>query len=196
MYHKIYIDLGAFVGGTIKEFYETHSDASEYLIYAWEPLLNNYKVLTRNVAAMGWDNVIPLFYAASNKDGNADFYTTIDKKSDGGTLVNGKLTGRLLYDKPVPVKCKDFCKWFIDKGFIENCGDYYICLKMNIEGGEYEIMDDMIDTGILDSIDEFKFWLHLEKIGDSLQKAKYEQTHNRFLKELERNGNLEVIRMS
>ncbi len=191
MRRKIYIDLGAFVGKAINEFYETHSDASEYLVYAWEPLLNNYKVLTNNIAAMGWDNVIPMFFAASNKDGISKFFSNSSRDSDGGTLVDGKRTGALLYDNPVEVKCKDFCKWFK----LRIRADDYVYLKMNIEGGEYEILDDMINSGVLDDIDEFKFWLHIEKINDGPYKKEYEHTHNRFLNVLENNHNIKSTRL-
>ena len=190
--NKIYIDLGAFYGGTINEFYETHSDAAEYLIYAWEPLVNNYKMLIRNIIIAGWDNIIPLCCAASNKDGFAKFYSNDVQAGDGGTLIDGKRTGALLYDKPLKVRCRDFCKWFHNKGL----SDYYIYLKMNIEGGEYDILDGIIDSGVLNSISEFQFWLHLDKIEEGPQKSKYEQTHYRFLKVLENNHDIKAIRMS
>lgn len=181
MGRKIYIDLGAFMGSTIEEFYKTHDDAADYLIYAWEPLIKNYIMLTKAICAAGWDNVICMNYAASNADGIFPFYANKNKIGDGATLIDDKITGGLVYDRPLGVRCINFCEWFKRR---VNPNDY-VALKMNIEGGEYQIMDDMIDSGVLDYISEFRYWLHSKKIKDGPTKDKYRKTEDRFEKELE-----------
>ncbi len=191
MGRKIYIDLGAFLGNTIKEFYESRSDANEYMIYAWEPLPKNYAILTTNVGNAGWDNVICMHYAAYHTDCIMPFYSNKERLSDGGTLIQDKMTGSLLYNSPLNIRCKDFCKWFKHR---VNPDDY-VYLKMNIEGGEYEIMGPMIDTGVLGYIDEFKYWLHLNKIKTGPLRDMYECAEKRFLAELN-NHNIKVTRIT
>lgn len=51
-------------------------------VYAFEPDLNNFKLLVRNIAANGYSNVVPMNQALSNKAGTARLYINPSNRGD------------------------------------------------------------------------------------------------------------------
>ena len=146
---KVFIDVGAMNGDSIKRLYETQPDAAKYKIWAFEPDPYWFNLLQQNLQANKINNVVSINAAASNTNDLAKFYCNTKKPIDDNTLMPGKITGNLDYENPTTVDCVDFCEWF--KSHITD--DCYVHLKINIEGGEYLLIEPMIEAGILANVD-------------------------------------------
>ena len=156
---KVFVDLGANCGNTYYRHMKDHKDdANEWEVYLWEPspqmhsfYLNDLKEEHPSV------NIIP--YAASVKDGEMELYLhkgmehvtdkaqfkkggkcTADSPANpsGGTTL---FAGAGAAGEPVSVKVVNFPKWLKELNLNED--DTFV-LKIDIEGAEFEILDQML----------------------------------------------------
>ena len=77
-------------------------------------------------------------------------YTSTYLDGEGGTLLKGKTTGKINYEKCHTVGTINLIR-LIDHPDLQ-C-DYRV-LKMNIEGGEYELMSMMLEEGLIEYFDQ------------------------------------------
>jgi len=189
---KVYVDLGANCGDTYDLHMQVHKDdADEWEAYLWEPnpqihhfYLNDLKKSHPNV------NIFP--HAASIEDGEMELYihkgfedvtdksqwiregkcsaSNPAKPSAGTTLFRGSGAA----GKPVTVKVVNFPKWLKTLNLNEH--DKFV-LKIDIEGAEYEILDQMLsdkdDNNLcLTDLMQVEFHPGIAKADDSL-KSKY-----------------------
>ena len=129
---KVFIDIGSHVGQSIDQFYEEIPDAEDWKIYAFEPI--QYDNLMRHVQ-VHYNNVVCLKGVVGIRDSETTIYPVPDG-GQGASVVSGKLTGGIQYEKGVAVRSIDFIQWF--KANIRS--DDLVVVKVNIEGGEYELM--------------------------------------------------------
>jgi len=92
----------------------------------------------------------------------------------GSTTSKDKSTGTLDREHPHRATSIDLNKWIMDNFNKED----FIHVKLDIEGGEYDVLPNMIKGGSIDYIDEFDIEFHSHKIGLD------EKVHNDLLNEL------------
>ena len=151
---KIFLDLGAHKGESVRFFREYQPDADQYEVFCFEPLPNNIERLHE----LEGITIIPA--AAYIRDGEAKFYTGL---AESGSLCDKKRSGKLDGQTHITVKTIDFPRWF--KELIS--GDYVpeVTLKMNIEGAEYPIIQKMNNHGLLSFVKKMYIQWHYDKIG-------------------------------
>ena len=151
---KIFLDVGSHKGQSIRQFYKEIEDASEWLIYSFEPLFDN--IFDK------YNNVIFIKAAVSVEDGMLDIFPVPDE-GQGGTTIKGKLTGSIDYKSAKRVNCIDFVRWF-KKNINE---EDFVIVKINIEGGEYSLMKHLPE--ILPNIDGMHIKLHHNKFESDVK---------------------------
>lgn len=174
---KVMIDLGGHLGETVRRFYREKADAAEYEIYTFEPDLDTFKKLD---AQFGHVRNINLINAMMGKrDGMADFFIGRMNENEGGTSIKGKQTGKVDYEKPIKVESVNLARWLRSNINKED----HVILKMNIEGGEYDLMEYMLDEDLTGMIDKCFIQLHAHKFGQGRQRQRFHQIEARFWNE-------------
>lgn len=150
---KVYLDCGGYRGQTLAAFRELYRDADEYEIHIFEP---NVLISRKYSEGTTFHNV-----AIWTKDGKKKLYINGKKKNASGSSVFKNITtGNLIKDKPLVVRCIDFCKW-IRENFSKQD---YIIIKMNIEGAEYPILKKMIKDGSIEYVNMLYVSFHWKEI--------------------------------
>lgn len=159
---KIFIDLGGHLGESVDRFYDEVPNADEYKIFTFEPEPDTFDTLRINLE--DYPNVTCINKAAYTKTGQIDFYKGEANNNEGGTLLQGKVTGAVNYQVPLKVQSIHFCDW-LKLNFTK---DDYIVLKINIEGGEYPLMKQLLENNMLSWINKLYIHTHSHKLRDSL----------------------------
>lgn len=167
---RIFIDLGAFDGDTITMALNRYNNLDK--IYAFEPLEKNFERLARRFA--GRENIVLLNVAAHVADAEAKLYLGREWGDEGGSLCENKITCHK--DKFENIQAIDFSR------YIKDFFDDEIILKINIEGGEYELLEKMIRDGSINYVSELFCEWHYDKIGVSREE------HQEYIKQLRRLG--------
>lgn len=131
---KVFLDLGAHEGESIRLFRSQYPQAEEYKIFSFEPnpaMVNNFA----QFPDVEFHNV-----GVWVEDGESKM--TIHDWTVGYSLFNThpRHYGR---EPSLPIKVIDFSKWM--KENIKE--DDYVVMKMDIEGSEYKVLRKMIDEG-------------------------------------------------
>ena len=174
---KVFVDIGAHLGESVRRFYREMDDAGEYEIYCFEPDMETFKHLDKMVGHI--KNVTLINACASSGDGMMSFFQGQANQNEGGTAVKGKLTGGVQYDKPVKVDSVDFVRWF------ESVKGGYNIVKVNIEGGEYDLMEHMLANGMTGDINKLFVQLHAHKFEHGPQRQRFHQIEAKFWNESE-----------
>lgn len=162
---KIFIDLGGHIGESIYRFYKEVPNAAEYEIYTFEPDPKNMEMLKKNTRR--YKNITYIQKAAWGKTTRTEFYLGGINHQEGGTLVKGKKTGKVDYERPILVDTINFCDW-LDRNFTAND---YIVIKINIEGGEYGLFEVFEKTKILRKVNQVYVQLHSHKLSNPKYKV-------------------------
>lgn len=151
----IYVDLGANVGDTIEQFLRVERDAT---VYGFEP---NPQLANRLKRRFYWGKNVTIYgKAAWDADGEMAMYL-------GHPLSSTLLTGKkrlsdypefdIDYSESVTVKTIDFSRWLTETVTLEDT----VCVKMDIEGSEYRVLQKLLDSGAIALIDELRCeWHH------------------------------------
>ena len=126
------IDLGAHVGTVSREF--AHRAGK---VYAFEPHPETFSRLTHNVR--NYPRVEPINAAVFDSAGSAQLFhepTGTAKFTEGATLVEGK--SNVGYDKAFEVETVRL------SDFVLGLGGPVRLIKMDIEGAEYRVIEDLI----------------------------------------------------
>lgn len=163
---KVFLDIGAHIGETVRRFYRQRPDADEFDIYCFEPDPEIFKILFKNVGAI--ENVHCICSALTTKNESRELTKGHVNQGDGSTLMKGKLTGDL--KGTIRVICQDINEWIEQK-----LGKFdYLIVKMNIEGAEYELLPHMVVSGLMSKVDELYVWLHSFKF-DTAKRIKMDE---------------------
>jgi len=161
------INIGAHMGGFTDRCLELYPDVEK--IYCFEPFAPNYRFLVEKYKD---DERIEIIESAvSNTDGISIFY---QKKhtcqnvagSAGNTLKQAKInvTGHFIEVSVVKISS------FIEKRGLEKID----ILKIDAEGSEYDIFEDIFKNAIYEITDKFYYEDHCRKIkGLSKSKAQF-----------------------
>jgi FkbM family methyltransferase len=165
---KIFVDLGGHTGETVRRFYREVPDAADWDIYTFEPCPEK---LRDNAGFLPNVNIIDA--VAGTTTGDVQFWKGSVNNGEGSTIVPGKLTGGL--SVPNRIRSINFVKWLNDTVN----GDDYVVVKMNIEGGEYPLMDSLCKNGAMKKVDQFYINTHSHKFPVE-QAKEFEAIANRF----------------
>ena len=185
--HKVFLDFGGHLGESVRRFFKEVKDASFYDIWSFEPHPQNFKKMQEILS--GWKNVKccqkAVVRTANNKTHELrTLYPGTINNADGSTLLKEKTTGGIDYAKAQAVRCIDL-KRVLRDGKVE-LGDYVV-LKMNIEGGEYELMQYILDAGLMQYFNEIYVQVHKHKL-DALKKQEYVDIETAFAEEAKLHG--------
>lgn len=140
-----YIDIGSYVGiipQHIIELFLKHN--IDYDAHVFEPCVEYSRTLRKRLS--GYNNVNIYQKAAYNENCIRPLYHAID--ICGHSLCNTKFN--IDIDDYEEVECVKFSEWF--NSSINNT-DSLVILRLDIEGAEYELYNDIIDSGINNKID-------------------------------------------
>lgn len=168
---KVFVDIGGHLGETVRRFYREMPDANEYEIHSFEPDLETFKLLDANIGHIKNVNLINAMMGT--RDGMVDFFVGRDNQNEGGTSLRGKQTGRVNYEKPTKVESINLARWLKS-----NVNGDSVILKMNIEGGEYDLMEMILDEDL--PIDKCFIQLHAHKFKHGLQRQRFQEIEGRF----------------
>jgi FkbM family methyltransferase len=171
---KVMIDIGGHLGETVRRFYREVDDADQYEIYSFEPEPATFIELDRNVGHIKNVNLINAM--AGLKAGMETFYVGKDNHNEGGTSLIGKTTGGIDYKQSIKVESINFADWIRDN---INDGDYVI-LKMNIEGGEYDLMEMLMKENLTGKFNKIFIQLHSHKFDMGEQKERFQKIEADF----------------
>ena len=138
------VDAGANIGLATTYFKKLYPASR---VYSYEPDPAAYNALQRNVA--GLPDVNPVNCALSLASGNVDFYT-------GGRTHMSLLPDRKTNHKKITVQSKR-----LSEELKRICtGERLDLLKLDVEGGEHEILRDLRDTEMIDMVDQMIIEYH------------------------------------
>ena len=155
---KVLLDIGGHLGETVRRFYREVEDARFYEIHTFEPhpvcfekmteILKRFKNVTFHRQAV-----------VGGETGECNLFAGNVNEAEGSTLVLGKTTGGINYGDPIIVYTVNLLDTVIKFG-----PDAQIVLKMNIEGGEYELMRFMLEKNIIGHFKQIYIQTHKHKL--------------------------------
>ena len=151
---KIFLDIGAWKGDVAQSVLSSKHDFDR--IYCFEPQLD----LCEEIRSIDNSKIIVQEFGLWNKSCEVNIYADANKggrKNDGATVYGDRFTGLKNSIKVKMVKASD---WF--KNNLET-GDYVV-MKMNCEGSECDILDDLMDSGEFSKISALMVDFDVRKI--------------------------------
>lgn len=172
----IFIEVGAWIGNSLKRFIENIGSPEEWEIVCFEPLPFVRDILQKRINKNGWGgyNITILPTVATDHNGNIELYISA-AIGEGSTYKKNKLSGIIDYDRPILCGAIDFSQW-LKKQY--NVNDY-IAMIMNIEGAEYDVLKKMMADDTLKLVDQLQIHWHKHKIKDG-RYDEYEQIEQSF----------------
>lgn len=179
MRKKVFIDAGANKGQSIDHFINIIPDWKEYEIHLFEPdsrcsiYLSKYKdipnIQLHKQAVWTHNGTVKLYLAGS---------------PTGNSVVHEKVNVNI--NKYVEIACTDLSSFITEKYLPED----YIIVKIDIEGGEYEVLEHLLHTKAVTYIDELFVEFHKDKIPGKLS----QNQHNNLIAKYKEKGfnNIEV----
>lgn len=184
---KVLIDLGGHLGETVRRFYKEVVDARFYDIFTFEPHKECFKKLQSVLSRLPnvtFRNKAVVKTSDGQKHEMRQLYPGKVNDGDGSTLVKGKTTGGVNYANGSMVRCIDLKQMLGTNGIN---GDDYVILKMNIEGGEYGLMEYIIDENMMGCFNQIYVQTHKDKLDMSVR-AYRANTEKRFTEACEKQG--------
>ena len=171
---KVFIDGGAHIGEAIEVLLDKREDLLGCEVHFFEPNPDLIDGLNKmNDEDDNYD--IKVYHSALWVDnGGVDFLESVERwGSLGGTIVPSiqeKWGLKIAKDKPKPVPSTSL----VD--FLDNFDkDDYIVIKLDIEGSEYFVVEDLLRSGKADMINELyvewhdHFFPHFQDLGNELR---------------------------
>lgn len=144
---KIFIDGGARIGESLDIF--ANNELLNYDIHLFECNPNHFDSLNNLKFKYPQYNIYVHQAALWDKEGEQDFYFSIDQWGDLGCTLNKNKREKLDLNNPIKVKSitlSNFLKQFHK--------DDYIVVKLDIEGAEWEVVNDLLITDQISMINE------------------------------------------
>lgn len=159
----------------------------DFIFYGFEansnfkPQSDNVKRRHKNVRDMN-------FSAVSTTDGEASFFLAGDESGahiqEGSTMVMNKDAHQTDFTKPTIVPTIDFSQWLKNMAGSLPAGQTpFVAVKMDIEGAEYDVLEDMVSREAIGEIDYLMIEFHSYSFkGD--EKVSYERRERALLDHL------------
>lgn len=160
---KIFIDAGANIGQSINNFIKNWEDWKEYQIHSFEA---NPRLVPYFDKFINTPNITFYNKAVWIQEGTVEFYLC-NNGTASSSVIGTKKTGNL-DKKPTIVPSVDISK-FITTNFNK---EDYIVFKLDIEGGEYELIDYLINTKTFEYINVLYLEFHTGKVGKTKEDNK------------------------
>lgn len=148
---KVFIDCGAYTGDTIELFKKgeivKRDDLNEFEIFAFDPASDHPDVIKKAVSTFDGQAVFSF-----NLD--RDMASTIEPKSLRFDNI-GKLTEPLYTTEKRIVEVISLPKWIC-----QFKKEDYVILKLDIEGSEFDILEEMIQSKTIELVDELFVEFH------------------------------------
>lgn len=149
---NIFIDLGAGSGDDIKGYYDLDPDNKDHEIFAFEANPHRVELLKKR-----YSNITIFNAAAGVTNGKLNFY--LSRNPDSSSLNKNK--SGIDRKNVINVDVVNIAEWI---KFNFKPTDY-ITMVMDIEGGEYDVLEHMWKTDCWHWINEFYVEFHGEKIA-------------------------------
>ena len=161
---KYFVDLGAYKGQGIKEFYNKQlvENTDDYAIYCFEP--QNFDEEWKKIKKE-YKNVCLMKYAAWLFDGKVKFSVA----KNNTFYKSGVMKEKIDYGegKKIMVPCIDFSR------FVCQFKKDYLIVKMDIEGAEFPILEKMIKDNTIQYVDKLFVEWHDTKMIPPMTDRKY-----------------------
>ena len=164
---KIFIDGGARIGESIEILLDKRDDLKGCDVYMFECNDAHYQTLYEIQKNNKNYNFIVRTEALWNQDGESDFFISIDQWGDLGCTLDSSKREKLDISNPKKVKTIKFSD-FVNQ--FDN--DDYIVIKLDIEGAEYNVVEDLIETGVINKVNELFIEWHDHFFNKSSQSLK------------------------
>lgn len=162
---KILISLGSNKGGEFPTFKASKIYSSDFLIYAFEPEPRCFNKIA-SVAKIV-PNITHIKKAVSTIDGTLSW--NIGNLTVSGTLRDDKKWG--MSGEKVLVETINLSRWFA-----ENINpDDYVIMTVDIEGSEYDVLEQMISTGEIDKVNKIYVEFHNNYKFDNIEEKRDEE---------------------
>lgn len=172
---KIFLDCGSHQGEGFEHFNKIYGDEFEYHLF--EPNPNNYSILEEKYNER--ENLILSNNAVLDEETEREFhFETYTKESWGGSLVDAHNNGTSFVGDPsktydahdenhvtrLTVKCINLSD-YINNLYEDDCE---IVVKLDVESSEYDIIESLIETKVIDKIKTLYCEFHTQyMVGES-----------------------------
>lgn len=155
-----FVDCGGNNGSSVRMFRKDFDFHSRFYITSFEPnprFFDCYSNFLRHKLVRA---------AVDNRDGHRQFFLDPDD-GDGSTFFENKLTqenggyGVIDVDRPVNVQTVNLSRW-IDENIDQKD---YLVLKLDVEGAEYDILEQMIADATIRKVRQLFIEWHYEKVS-------------------------------
>ena len=151
---RIFLDIGAWNGDTTLLVLKSKHEFDK--IYCFEPQLN----LCEEIRKIDNPKIVVEEFGLWNKNCKTPVYMYANKrgrKNDGASVYEDKIP---VEKKSVEVRMVKASEWFANN--IND--DDFVVLKMNCEGAECDILDDLMDSGEFSKVDALLVDFDVRKI--------------------------------
>lgn len=149
--HCIFIDIGANIGdSSLYAASQNHVD----FVYAFEPFLNTYRYLEENIRLNERlaHKIFPFNYALGKENKTIEIYSSDDINESAVNSIAPFFIEehKIVRDKLTQIEIKKSSE--VIKDIIKKYPDKNIVLKIDVEGGEYEIIESLNQEGLFSYI--------------------------------------------
>jgi len=178
------IDIGANIGSA-SLFFATLSNVVD--IHAFEPVLETYIQAKENIERNNFSSKVNLYNFGLGKNNRMETFL-FDKNIKGNTGVRAEKSTSFKKENVIETQVEIKNTSETINQIIENC-HYKIMLKVDCEGGEYEIFENLSNSGLINKIDYIMMEWH-DKGAEELEKVLYENSFITFSKRLAFNSGM------
>ena len=171
---KVFIDGGAHKGEAIEVLLDTRPDLKGCEVHFYEPNPDLIPLL-EGMAEKDENYDIKVYHSALwDRDGEIDFLESVERWSTLASTVVPSMNEiwGLKLDRENPKKVKSTS---LSKLLKEYDDEDYLVVKLDIEGSEYYVLDDLFNTKQIEKIDELyiewhdHFFPHFKTLGDDIR---------------------------
>lgn len=196
---KIFLDGGTHLGGGIKAISKKEGINKDWRVYSWEANPYTYKKNLEDQKRYSRFNIQFFNKALSTHNGHIEVMIQQQRSKHTGEMVNtGQGTTILSADdfknpdakldqiiEKVKIPCIDFSQW-INANTTDNDE---IIIKLDIEGAEYELLEHLLKSPVLNRIKKMYIEWHSYAMKDkeSLDKRQYK------IESICKENNIEII---
>lgn len=148
----VIIDCGANIGMSVLYFKRCYPQAT---IIAFEPNPTTYSLLHKNVTSLQLKDVTLHNLALANAEGTIPFHFNDDK----GTLT-GSIQSNRGGESVIDVKCEKLSSFINEFPHVD-------LIKMDVEGAELKIVEDLMQTGAITKVNELIVEYHHNIPGEN-----------------------------
>ncbi len=171
--NKIFIDGGSHLGESVKKFRSLYDNNNEFIYYMFEPnllLFDNFKDKEEFKDCHKFNVGL-----SSKNESNVKLWGGDNKRygliTCGATLNESKKENDQYTDTEFSLINIISLSEFITKEFTD---DEYIVLKLDVEGSEYDILEDLIATEVISTISKVYCEFHGQWLNESYKQREIE----------------------